>query len=672
MSVGQITVNDGRFEVRFPYDGSLVALMKRVLPGAQFQNNPPDKYWRVSPTPSNAIGLVKLHDQYAFAMDDPAIAFARAVVEEGITRASMSTALDADYEVDGLGKTLRPYQKAAVAYASRAKRLLICDQMGVGKTVEGIAILQAMNAYPAVISVPNTVKLKWERELVGNRKRNISPWLPGKRVTRLEGHPDTVKANLYLDEYRSNPDRAQVLLSKRERTQISFEIAPPGRLKEDKKFAHVSEPILHVVKGKLPGKLMDITRIMTADVILLNHDVLSKWKPILMQLPLKGIILDESHRFSSLDAQRTRAARDVARGVNVRVLLSGTPIPSSPYQLVPQLQIMGRLEDFGGFNGFTSRYCVAEKFRFGTNYSKARKENLNELNERLKSTCYIRREKKDVLTELPDKQYSDIPVEITNKDDYKRAEDDVAKFIAEEAVTNKEFLDSIRHLPWEIREKKIQEHYWSKEARARRAAALLKITTLKQVAARGKVHHAIEWIREFLEDSDEKLVVFADHIEIQDTLREAFPNAARIYGADPTQKREEYSDMFQNDPSCRLIICSLKAGGEGIDLFAASNVLILEFPWTPGALEQAEDRLHRSGQKNAVTVWNMVADKTIDEDVISLLNMKRDVINAVVTGVADDASGGGSILAALLEKLTSRYENIGSISVPIDTDPDEL
>ena len=109
-------------------------------------------------------------------------------------------------------------------------------------------------------------------------------------------------------------------------------------------------------------------------------------------------------------------------------------------------------------------------------------------------------------------------------------------------------------------------------------------------------------------------------------------------------------DRFQQDPRCALIACNLQAGGVGITLTAASNVALLELPWTPAAVDQAAGRLHRIGQAESVMVWYLVGDRTIDLDIAELIDAKRGVVDAVTDGAAAEA-GAPSILAALVSRL---------------------
>jgi len=119
----------------------------------------------------------------------------------------------------------------------------------------------------------------------------------------------------------------------------------------------------------------------------------------------RSVIMDESHRLKDPTAQQTMFTRGIVEGKEWRILLSGTPVVNHAQDLVSQLAIMGRLlSDFGGRGKFLAQY--------GDN------ENLSELSDKLYDTCMIRREKAKVLTELPDKQRTDLYVEISNRDEY--------------------------------------------------------------------------------------------------------------------------------------------------------------------------------------------------------------------------------------------------------------
>ena len=139
------------------------------------------------------------------------------------------------------------------------------------------------------------------------------------------------------------------------------------------------------------------------------------------------------------------------------------------------------------------------------------------------------------------------------------------------------------------------------------------------------------WIEDFVA-SGEPLVVFAHHREVQLALVERFPGAAHVLGDDDLAARAAAVDAFQRPDGPPLIVCSLQAASQGITLVRASNVAFLELDWTPARHDQAEDRCHRIGQRDAVTAYYLLATETIDERMAGVLQRKRAVIDAVTDG----------------------------------------
>jgi len=222
----------------------------------------------------------------------------------------------------------------------------------------------------------------------------------------------------------------------------------------------------------------------------------------------------------------------------------------------------------------------------------------------------LRRLKKDVLTELPEKTFSFVPMELSNKKEYESAEND---FIA-----------------WVRREKGDE-----KAERIQRVEALAKFEGLKQLATKGKLNQVKEWIKDFLE-TDNKLVVFCTHTFVVDELMKEFSCAVKIDGS--TNDRQKPVDAFQNDSKTRLFVGNIISASEGITLTASSNVAIIELPWSPSKVDQASDRCHRITQKDNVTVYYLLAQNTVEERIAKLLDKKRKMVNSVMNGTETEQS----------------------------------
>jgi SWI/SNF-related matrix-associated actin-dependent regulator of chromatin subfamily A-like protein 1 len=350
----------------------------------------------------------------------------------------------------------------------------------------------------------------------------------------------------------------------------------------------------------------------TAEFILVNYDILHDWQEVLAALPLAGVVLDESHYIRNRNI-RTRAAKAVVSSVRHRVAdplilaLTGTPIFLGPKDAVTQLEALNRLGDLGGWPHFNRRYVRGERYK--------------ELHDRLRSVCYVRREKADVLPELPPKWRHPLPVEPDPAvmREYVKAEIDVAKYLAERAA---EIALAMGEDPGSAAV--------MARLRAESAIHLVQIAVLKRLAARAKLPPLRDWVRDFLA-SGKKLVVFAHHVEVVDALAEAF-DAVTIKGGMSAEARQRSIDRFQSDMDQKTIVLQDQAGGVGIDLFAASDVLFVEMGWTPAGHDQCEDRCHRIGQKDSVTAWYSIAAGTIDEENYALLRDRRAMVEAIVDG----------------------------------------
>jgi len=164
-----------------------------------------------------------------------------------------------------------------------------------------------------------------------------------------------------------------------------------------------------------------------------------------------------------------------------------------------------------------------------------------------------------------------------------------------------------------------------------RAPALAKLQELKLLAGIGKIEQVINWIDNFLQ-SDEKLIVFAVNRVIVKALMDAFPDAVKIDGSTTTKKRNEAVKSFQNDDKVKLFVGNIKAAGVGLTLTAASKVAIVQFPWNPGEVLQAEGRSLRIGQTKKVTIYKFIAKDTIEERIVKLLDYKQDEIDKIIDG----------------------------------------
>jgi SWI/SNF-related matrix-associated actin-dependent regulator 1 of chromatin subfamily A len=353
-----------------------------------------------------------------------------------------------------------------------------------------------------------------------------------------------------------------------------------------------------------------------ADLTILNYEIVEAHGDALRRRRPRALIVDESHLVKNPRAKRTKAVRRLADAVapnGLKLALTGTPVMNHPDELIAQLRVIDRLGDFGSGARFSQR------FRGGHGAEER-------LHWHLRRHCFVRRLKSEVLPQLPAKRRTVVPVTLTNQEEYRLAERDVIAWL--------------RSLPLEL------DELDAKVAAARRAERLAQLNALKRVAARGKLAAALGWIEDFLA-SEEPLVVFAHHKEIQEAVLARF-DALHLLGRDSAAARDATVAAFQDPDGPQLLVCSTAVASQGITLTRATNVCFLELEWTPAIHDQAEDRVHRIGQHDAVTAWYLLAADTIDETMARLIERKRDLVAAVTDGRERDAE---PLVAAVAREL---------------------
>jgi SWI/SNF-related matrix-associated actin-dependent regulator of chromatin subfamily A-like protein 1 len=345
----------------------------------------------------------------------------------------------------------------------------------------------------------------------------------------------------------------------------------------------------------------------TGEITILNYELVAAHREALTRTRPRALVVDESHYCKNPRAKRTQAVRRLAAAVapdGLRLALTGTPVLNHADELIAQLRVIGRLEDFGS----------------GARFSQQFRGRLSEerLHWHLRRRCFVRRLKSDVLPQLPAKRQVVIPVALTNEAEYRLAEKDV--------------IEWLRSQPLDLAELN------ARIAATLRAERLAQLGALQRLAARGKLAAALAWIEDFLA-SGEALVVFARHVEVQQAVLRRFPDALHLLGSDSLPDREAAIEAFQQSDGPSLIVGATRVAAQGITLTRASNVAFLELEWTPAMHDQAEDRCHRIGQHDAVTAWYLLAADTIDETMARLIQSKRALVAAVTDGRVLEADG---------------------------------
>jgi SWI/SNF-related matrix-associated actin-dependent regulator 1 of chromatin subfamily A len=401
-------------------------------------------------------------------------------------------------------------------------------------------------------------------------------------------------------------------------------IVVPASLKLNwEREAHMwlPNPKVQIISGTKTGGLA-----IRGEIIIINYDILDAWLGKLQACKARVLILDECHYIKSNKARRTKVIKALAKGIPHIICLSGTPIVNRPIEMYNALKLVGPTV-IPPFWTFVQRYCGAKHNGFGWNFNGA--SNTEELHKKLTNSIMIRRRKADVLQDLPPKIRSVVPMEMIPKfqKEYNKAEADFIGWV------RKSMGPEAAH-------------------RASNAEALAKIEALKQIAIRGKLDQAIAWIKNFLE-VDGKLVVFVIHRATVNALMQEFRGiAVKIDGSVPQTERQQAVDAFQENKEIRLFVGNIKAAGLGITLTAASSVVFLELGWSPGEHDQAEDRIHRIGQKaQSIQAHYLLAAGTIEERIARIIDGKRRVLDQILDGRQTEEA---SLLAELLNEFSNR------------------
>lgn len=384
--------------------------------------------------------------------------------------------------------------------------------------------------------------------------------------------------------------------------------------------------------------IADAKSVPITDVVIVNYDILTKLAGKLKR-DWDVVIADEVHLAKNGKAQRTVALlgkdkRNLSTGKYEhekgiadygvrRIFLTGTPILNRPIELWTIAHSLAPKE-FPSFMGFAKRYANAQETRYGWDFSGA--SNLGELQDKLRASIMVRRLKKDVLTELPAKRRQVVELEPSPA---------VRHLVEKENLLLDEQQERLEQHRIAVELAKAAEDddaYARAVAGLREAAqvAFAEISKERHELAVAKAPQVIDFIKEALEQED-KLVVFAHHKDVIDAIMAAFPEeAVKLTGDDNMIDRQKAVDDFQNNPKIKLFVGSIKAAGVGITLTAASHVIFAELDWVPGNITQAEDRLHRIGQKDMVNVQHLVFDGSLDSKMAKTLVDKQRVADAAL------------------------------------------
>lgn len=518
------------------------------------------------------------------------------VVAEREKRVELSKAIAADIEIpkpDGLD--YMAFQTGGIAYCLNAfgnNGVLIGDEPGLGKTIQAIGVINAVEKISKVLVIcPMTLKANWEREL---KKWIVRPMTIGH--ANSEFFPRT-------------------------------------------------------------------------DIVLIHYNILHKFTTRLSNY-WDLMVVDECHRLGNAKTRQTKSVvghkptrKEAAAGVLPtsgipavrKLMLSGTPFENRPAQLWPIVSYIAPTL-FSSRSAFEKRYCGAGNNGFGWQADGA--TNLEELGERLRGCCMIRRLKKDVLKELPAKTRQIVEMET----------DGFEKVIQREKSVWTQHEDELEEAQaaMELAKASDSEDEFKASVSSLRTKATLIFTEIARVrheTALAKMPKMVEMLKDELAEIS-KVIVFAHHTDVLRGAASQFAGeCVLITGDTPQEERDRLVQRFQNDPKCKVFFGSIRATGEGITLTSASTVIFFENDWTASKMAQCSDRAHRIGQKDNVLVKYYILPGTIDAHMIQTWIRKEEILEKALDSEKAEVAAEPTLIPKAEPISTRRELEIASVAI---------
>lgn len=467
-----------------------------------------------------------------------------------------------------------PYQLTGAIRAAELNHTLIADEPGLGKTLQALATAVMLDAQRVLVIAPPVLLANWGREIT--------------RSHHLE-----------------HIDGAELLT--------------------------VTPSTKKVTEGTLPAA----GYVIVSDAMLVSRrtmtGLLSDWAPDVL-------VIDEAHRMKNPGAKRTRAVAQVSAAAGKTIALTGTPIISTPLDVLPLLDMLGHIGWFPGGTRktFEDRYTVPD--RWGN--ARPFKKRLPELHALLEAFVWTRRTKAAVLTDLPAKLRTTHTI-IPSHDDYVAAHKDL------DAAVDK-YLDQNPNID--------MEHLRGWAADNRRY-----VSQLRRATGLAKIEPAVDWIREHHDGApDRPLIVWGIHRAVLDGLAEqlgAHMRVTVIHGGTGHAERDDVVQAFQAG-EIDVLVAQIVAAGVGLTLTRSSDVLFVETDWTPAGVVQAEDRVHRIGQTASVQITTLIAERTLDAKIHATLATSIQTLDQLTPGsdhAVTDAAGAATVRDVLVGLVLDRH-----------------
>lgn len=534
--------------------------------------------------------------------------------------------LDPNFRLTNTIKT-RLSTAQAVSFSSMHDAQFSIDLDGKLKT-----LTKRLKEFKSIEQVP--VSKEFKGKLRSYQREGLS-WLHflnefelGGILADEMGLGKTVQALAFLQALKEH------YLSSGQPRRPSLVIAPTSVITNWYYEAQRFTPKLSVLVLHGPRRKADFARIPEFDLIITSYALLRLDRYELERYEFSYLILDEAQNIKNPETATTRAAKNLrARG---RVALSGTPTENRPLELWSIMDFL--MPGYLGSIDFFRNYIEKPILEGGPGVHVARF-----LNSKTRPFI-LRRTKAEVEKDLPPKIESSQYVSMT----------------ASQAQLYSQILEEVRPRVFDAVSK-----LGVRGASVSILAALLRlrqvcnhpnsIDALKELPGydSGKFNLLKDLLAEALE-SGRKILLFSQFREMLLIIRRHLEaqHIEYLYLDGATRNRQELIDRFNNDPSVRLFVVSLKAGGTGLNLTAADTVVIYDPWWNPAVESQAVDRAHRIGQTKTVNVYRLITENSIEQKIMTLKERKSRIVDALIN------ENGLSTLSLTKEDLESLFSPI--------------
>lgn len=347
---------------------------------------------------------------------------------------------------------------------------------------------------------------------------------------------------------------------------------------------------------------MEHNLIFTTYAIMRND--IEQWK----EQEFYYVVLDESQNIKNMQTQASKAVMLLQS--EHRLALSGTPIENSLAELYSLFRFLNPAM-FGSADMFNTQYL--------TPIQKHDDKNATADLRRKIYPFILRRLKKDVLTELPDKIEQTLYVEMS---------DEQAKYYEQRRLFYKQAIEQ------QVNMKGLQQsQFFIFQAmnELRQIASIPEAQTEGRIAS-PKAELLVEQLLDAVANNH-KVLVFVNFLHAIETISEQLDEQGIdfVTMTGSTKNRQELVERFQKDTDCKVFLMTLKTGGTGLNLTAADIVFIFDPWWNKAAESQAIDRAHRIGQRSTVLSYRLITSGTIEDKIVQLQDKKSQLFQTIIS-----------------------------------------